>query len=169
MKTMYEVSPEYEVLPEKTIKWLEEIEFFEAPASANHHGNYKGALAKHSERVAERLQWLTDTLDLKWSRKESPIIVGLLHDVCKTDDYWFDGTDWNYADDKILDGHGDKSVIMLAGHMDLTEEEVMCIRFHMGAFTDKEEWKYYTKAVHRYPNVLYTHMADMLASQVDDI
>jgi hypothetical protein len=42
----------------------------------------------------------------------------------------------------------------------------MCIRYHMGAFTDKSEWNDYTRAVRNYPNVLWTHQADMLASQV---
>nr|DAR68166.1 MAG TPA: hypothetical protein [Caudoviricetes sp.] len=42
----------------------------------------------------------------------------------------------------------------------------MCIRYHMGAFTDKSEWNDYTRAVSQYPNVLWTHQADMLASHV---
>ena len=45
----------------------------------------------------------------------------------------------------------------------------MCIRYHMGAFTDKKEWSFYTRAVQQYKNVLYTHTADMLASQVDGV
>lgn len=49
---------------------------------------------------------------------------------------------------------------------DLTSWEIMCIRYHMGAFTDKSEWNDYTRAVRNYPNVLWTHQADMLASHV---
>lgn len=48
----------------------------------------------------------------------------------------------------------------------LTEEEIMCIRYHMGAFTDKEEWSDYTRAIHKYPNVLWTHQADMIATHI---
>ena len=51
----------------------------------------------------------------------------------------------------------------------LTEEEIMCIRYHMGAFTDKEEWRDYTNAVKNFPNVLWTHQADMLASHVSGV
>ena len=36
-------------------------------------------------------------------------------------------------------GHGDKSVMIASMITKLTEEEVMCIRYHMGAFTDKAE------------------------------
>ena len=50
--------------------------------------------------------------------------------------------------------------------MKLTEEEVACIRWHMGAFDDQKFWNYYTAAVKKYPNVLWTHTADMIASQV---
>lgn len=39
----------------------------------------------------------------------------------------------------------------------------------MGAFTDKSEWNDYTRAVNLYPNVLWTHQADMLASHVEGV
>lgn len=42
----------------------------------------------------------------------------------------------------------------------------MCILYHMGAFTEKEHWGEFTNAVNRFPNVLWTHHADMIASQV---
>lgn len=45
----------------------------------------------------------------------------------------------------------------------------MCIRYHMGAFCPKEEWNDYTRAVRAYPNVLWTHQADMLASHVEGV
>ena len=75
--------------------------------------------------------------------------------------------DWN--GERLWCGHGDKSLIMLMGHIDLTEEEKACIRYHMGSFTDQEEWEYYIRAVEKYPNVLYTHMADMLAAHVKGV
>lgn len=68
--------------------------------------------------------------------------------------------------DTLLKGHGDKSVMLLSQFYTLTDEEIMCIRYHMGAFTDKSEWNDYTRAVSQYPNVLWTHQADMLASHV---
>lgn len=76
---------------------------------------------------------------------------------------------WEYATDTLLKGHGDKSVMVLAQYFKLTEEEIMCIRYHMGAFCDKSEWNDYTRAVHKYTNVLWTHQADMLASHVEGV
>lgn len=40
----------------------------------------------------------------------------------------------------------------------------MCIRYHMGAFVEKDEWRDYTNAIHRYANVLWTHHADIIAA-----
>lgn len=51
-------------------------------------------------------------------------------------------------------------------NMARAEEEVMCIRYHMGAFTDSGEWNYYTRAIHKYPNVLWSHHADMIAAHI---
>jgi len=156
--------------------WLNSIGFYDKPASINHHGNEDGDLFNHSYEVAKQLGILTDKLELVWQRKESPLIVGLLHDVCKCDDYdlvnddnAFTGESWGYNPNKIYNGHGDKSVMMLSSHLQLTEEEMYCICFHMGAFTDKDLWKFYSQAVNKYPNVLYTHTADMIASQVLNI
>ena len=42
----------------------------------------------------------------------------------------------------------------------------MCVLYHMGAFTDREHWREFTNAVQRFPNVLWTHHADMIASHV---
>ena len=151
--------------------WLESIGYYEKPAALKHHAysTKDGALFEHSFAVALELEHMTQALELIWSRRESPMIVGLLHDVCKCDDYVkIDGA-WQWNKDRMLDGHGDKSVMILTGHIELTQEEAYCIRFHMGAYTDKEEWPFYGKAVEKYANVLYTHTADMFASKVLDI
>ena len=150
--------------------WLCKIGYFTCPAAKSHHGNHKGGLLEHCIAVAEELQNLTDKLGLEWSRPESPWVVGLLHDICKTDDYKYDF----HVSDEIkyepsMPGHGDKSVEMLQDKFPLTIEEAMCIRYHMGAFTDKSEWGDYSKAVKDYPNVLYTHTADMIASQIKGV
>lgn len=79
------------------------------------------------------------------------------------------GTHYKHNKNALLKGHGNKSVMKLASLMKLTEEEVACIRYHMGAFTEKEEWRDYTRAVHAYPNVLWTHHADMIASHVKGV
>lgn len=153
--------------------------FFRSPASTKYHGNYEGGLFDHSFAVMNFLVELSAKNGLKWQRAESPFIVGMFHDLCKIDNYRrpvcgetldgkkiYDEEKWEYNPDTFFKGHGDKSIILLSQHLQLTEEEVMCIRYHMGAFVEKDEWRDYTNAVHRYANVLWTHHADMLASHV---
>lgn len=143
--------------------------FFTAPASTKYHGAYRGGLFDHSYAMAEELQLLTVNNNLTWQKERSPHVVGLFHDICKTQQYLEVDTGYVYNPDQLLPGHGDKSIILLQQWMSLTEEEMLCIRWHMGAFDDKDNWKYYSKSVAKYPNVLWTHQADMIASQVKGV
>lgn len=154
------------------IDWLDDIGYFKCPAAKSHHSNFKGGLFNHSMNVATELQRLTDRLDLEWERLESPYVIGLLHDICKTDDYKYDYDELPFPEirfDPDNAGHGMKSIMILCSHFELTEEEKYCIAYHMGSYTDQSEWKYYGKAIEKYPNVLYTHMADMIASKIREV
>lgn len=146
--------------------WLIDYGFFTKPASINHHGQYEGALFDHSSEVSKALVLLSEKLNLHWERTESPYIVGMFHDLCKIDNYMKDGESWKYNNSPLLTGHGEKSVILLQRFINLTEEEILCIRWHMGAFDAKENWNSYGCSVTKYPNVLYTHTADMIAARV---
>lgn len=149
---------------------LTQESFFSSPASTKYHGNYPGGLYDHSYMVTISLLNLTHRLGLAWSRKQSPYIVGMLHDMCKCDNYIrkADGT-YDYNTHTLLNGHGKKSVIMIQKFLTLTDEEIACIRWHMGAFDDKENWNRYGEAITKYPNVLYTHTADMIASRIKGV
>lgn len=151
---------------------LADLGYFTQPASTRFHGAYEGGLFDHSLEVAKALMDLTDKLNLKWDRQSSPLVIGLFHDLCKCDNYVFDRESNKYIfnQDVILPGHGDKSVIMLQQVLTLTDEEIACIRWHMGAYeTDTKMWNYYGQAIEKYPNVLYTHMADMIASKIKGV
>lgn len=164
-------------MPTKAIivkAFLNTYRFWDAPASTKYHGNYPGGLAEHSLTVAKNLLMLTEKLNLKWDNPGSPFVVGLLHDVCKMDQYKLTGIEngyqYAYANDSIYSHHGEKSICMLASCVTLTPEEIACIRWHMGAYeTDTNEWKYYGNAIQKYPNVLWTHTADMMASHIDGV
>ena len=148
---------------------LNEMGFFTAPASTKYHGAYEGGLFDHSLETAKALVDLTEKLGLTWERKESPYIVGMYHDLCKCDNYVkdFETDKYIYNPEIIIPGHGDKSVIMISKFITLTDEEIACIRWHMGAYErDPRMWTYYGKAIEKYPNVLYTHTADMIASKI---
>lgn len=162
-----------ELMTRESLECLKNKGFCTAPASTKYHGNYAGGLFDHSYRVAMSLIKLTDKLDLKWERPESPVIVGLLHDLCKIDQYEYkqDEDCYVWSNKATIKGHGVKSAVYIQQylHIDLTEEELACIAYHMGAFSPKEEWADYTNAIHKYPNVLWTHTADMCASHIYNV
>lgn len=166
-------------------EWLIENGFFNAPASTKYHGSYPGGLYDHSRAVFKRLEKLTEDNGLTWQQEESPFIVGMFHDLCKIDQYTpiiktdyvrensqlvsnDEITGYEYNTHTILKGHGSKSVILLSQFINLTEEEMLCIRYHMAAY-EKEEWAEFDMAVRRYENVLWTHQADQLASKIDNL
>ena len=176
---------EFDLQPE-FCDWLEKNGFFTAPASTKYHSAYPGGLFDHSFAVTKRLIKLSTDNHLQWKRKESPFIIGMFHDLCKCDLYRItpdsydridsDGTyvmspcinpKYEYNPDTLLKGHGSKSIMLLSQFITLTEEEMLCIRYHMGAY-EKEEWAEFDLAAKKYPNVLFTHMADMLASKIDE-
>lgn len=150
--------------------------FCTAPASTKYHGAYDGGLFDHSMQVVRRLLMLTRREKLKWERRESPIIVGMLHDLCKVDQYRklspsdaeLKGRKYEHVETEVK-GHGEKSVIYAKKLIDLTDEETACILNHMGAFDEKENWNRYKGAIHIYRNVLWTHTADMMASHIDRV
>ncbi len=162
------------LVPEELIRYMTDNGFHLAPASTKYHGAYPGGLFDHSMAVADALVELTSKLGLKWQNDRSPVVVGLLHDLCKIDQYIKEtGADgkvtYSYNKNTLISGHGDKSIILASQFMTLTEEEIACIRWHMGAFDEKENWSFYGNAVEKYPNVLYTHTADMIASRIKGI
>ena len=122
----------------------DETDFFEAPASSEHHLAVKGGLAKHSFNVYSQLTEVVETFKLGYS-DETIAICGLFHDLCKANFYKddirnkkIDGK-WHQVpyysiDDKDPYGHGEKSVIILQQFIKLTKEEILAIRYHMGAW-----------------------------------
>lgn len=165
---------------EKLMNYLKTEGFFTAPASTKYHGAHEGGLYDHSEAVAETLITLTENNNLTWTRPESPFIIGMFHDLCKCDQYipepgqrlkddtllMGDGLlHYEYNKCTLLKGHGAKSVMILSQFMTLTEEELLCIRYHMGAY-ETEEWSEFDMAIRKYPGTLWTHLADMIASKI---
>lgn len=139
---------------DNVIKTIETLGFFEAPASTKFHLSYAGGLAEHSLNVCRIAQMLREQMiamkpDLKEHIQEDSIIISaLLHDVCKADIYkkaikkrqnaagrWeeYQGYDVDYQNFPL--GHGEKSVIVLLKMgLDMTDEEIMAIRWHMSAW-----------------------------------
>ena len=146
-----------------------EYNYFTCPASTKFHGAYAGGLFDHCYRVALELVRYTDRLSLVWQNRRSPVLIGMLHDMCKCIQYHFDAAENKYYYASAKKGHGSVSVEIVKELIpDLTEEEELCIRYHMGAYT-REDWDGFDKSIRKYDTVLYTHTADMSASKVFDV
>lgn len=161
----------------KNFAWLAETDFFTAPASTKHHAAYPGGLFDHCMNVTLELLHMTDKgVVTPWNRDASPLIIGILHDTTKIGKYKL-FQDMNtvtqevepmYVTDKdypYYGGHGYDSAVKALQHIQLTVEEEFCIRFHMGAY-ETEEWDAFDSAIKKFPNVLWTHTADMVASKL---
>ncbi len=130
------------------IEWLQNSDFFEAPASTRFHGNYEGGLCEHCLNVYYSL-----IKELKCNELadvygyETAAIVSLFHDLCKVNFYKVDFKNqkneqgvWETVpyytiDEKFPCGdHADKSIIILQNYIKLLPEEILAIRAHMGGF-----------------------------------
>ena len=153
-------------------------DFFEAPASTRFHGSYQGGLVEHSLNVFDRLLYNVSTSDLNINiENESIMIISLLHDICKSNFYkettrnvknetsgkW-EQVPYYTVEDQYPLGHGEKSVMIISKFIKLTDEEIMCIRWHMGFSEPKENYSYLSKAIEKYPTILFLMNADMEAT-----
>lgn len=143
---------------------LEQLGFFEAPCSTKYHLSRKGGLSIHSCNVARKLIEYTTNEHLVWEKERSPLLIGLLHDLCKCDQYIVNDLtiQWNKEADPR---HGVKSAEIAKMLVpDLTMEEFMCIKYHMGAFVDQKEWTDVSRAMKKTPNIMWTHLADVYST-----
>lgn len=175
---------------EDVITDLEELGFFTAPASAGHHLNVEGGLVLHSINTCkaalaiwEGMKPLEPSLATEVKR-DSIIIASLLHDVCKSDIYkrsvkkrknalgqWEDCEGYKVSYKDFPMGHGEKSVILLlCSGLDLSDEEMLAIRWHMGAWginmNSYEDERCYDTARALYPLVSIIQTADGLAAAI---
>lgn len=155
------------------INWLEnETDFFTAPASTKFHLSKEGGLLQHSLNVYLELE-----NELK-TDSPSIIIVSLLHDICKANYYktsyknvkdengkWVKEAYYSVNDLMPL-GHGEKSVILIQKFIELTDEEIVAIRWHMGAYEPKDNYSTLGNAYNKYPLALYLHIADLKATYI---
>lgn len=182
---------------EYVIEDLEHDGFFEAPASAGHHLNCPGGLCQHSLNTyrAGLMIWEgLGSLDASVHhevKKESVILATLLHDVCKTKIYkptmkkvknslgmWVEQPGYNISYKELPLGHGEKSVVMLLlSGLELTDDEMMAIRWHMGSFglnfNSYEDMRCFDSAKKLTPLVQIVQSADgiaagILETQVED-
>lgn len=173
---------------ETVITKLEELGFFEAPASTRFHLSCKGGLLEHSLNVFEAAMMVREKIVQRNPELEiqlpveSVILSTLLHDTCKADiyksailsrkneaGYWekYPGYQVDYSNLPL--GHGEKSVIMLLSWgLELTTEEMLAIRWHMTAwdlpFQDPEHKESLNAARAKTPLCSLVQVGDSIAT-----
>lgn len=156
---------------------LEDLGFFDAPASAGHHLAIPGGLFKHSVIVADTLMKLaaltSSETGVFWNDSiAGPIVVGWLHDLCKCQAYIrvppVEGMRPKFVKNERVPylGHGSASLAYVAQlGFAIAPDEASCILAHMGLFRDEEVYRKELDGPFA-PHVILTHTADMIASQV---
>lgn len=172
------------------IEDLEDLGFFEAPASSKNHFNFEGGLVEHSLNVYKIAIMLKEQMTkfrpdiVSRISDDSIAIAALLHDVCKADIYkkvvkkvkneigvWEPQESYNIDYSNFPLGHGEKSVIMLLrSGLDLSDDEIIAIRWHMGGwdlpFQSSEMVTSNKKAKDVCPLLTLIHTADTLAAGI---
>lgn len=171
---------------EELLRYLDRSDFFTAPASTRYHLACEGGLVQHSLNVYKELVTLCEMAKANYkgwdesvANPESIAICSLLHDLCKVNVYktemrnrknemgqWEQYQAYTY-EENLPYGHGEKSVYIASGFMKLTREEAMAIRFHMGAWKEKDIPDA-SIAFEKYPFAMMVHFADMVASKIDE-
>lgn len=167
-----------EVLPldevQTIIKYLLTTDYFTAPASTKYHLNYKHGLVEHSINVLEVFKKLNIIMD--WGFTPATMVkTSLLHDLCKCNIYVenilksgkISDTNPYKKNDMLPIGHSEKSLYLATKIVDLTQDEVMLIRFHMGNF-DRGFSEYGLNLTKNFPKTLALHFSDWMASLYRD-
>ena len=183
-----------ERLSEEDVNYLMEDldgwELFKMPASCRKHSCYEGGLVKHSLHVCEMAKMLRKQILLVRPDLEvllpldSVIIASLLHDVCKAGIYkkvsrrqkneiglWETNSSYGIDYSYLPVGHGEKSVIMLLRcGLELTEDEILAIRWHMGGwdlpYQSQEMTGSQKRARELTPLITLIHTADAMAADL---
>jgi 23S rRNA maturation-related 3'-5' exoribonuclease YhaM len=160
------------------LEFMDNIGFFTAPCSTEHHLAHKGGLAEHSLNVYYGMLDLDKALqaDLDYS---SIIICSLLHDLGKAGDHGKEGYIPNILKsgevssakpfktnpDLCYVAHEIRSIAIAERFISLTEEEEFAILYHNGMYGDLK----YSYSGKETKLSMILHWADMWASRVWEV
>lgn len=142
---------------EALLAYLDKTDFYTAPSSTRFHLNEEGGLCRHSLNVFEMAVKIyncgiseairTGQSPFKQEvTMENIAIASLFHDLCKIGLYhrtekfrkdaqgrWETYLAWELKEDFPI-GHAEKSLYIVRSFMQLTKDEALGIRWHMGMY-----------------------------------
>lgn len=178
---------------EGLLNWLDNSDFYYAPASTQYHNNFEGGLCEHSLNVYKQLVNLVNMNQsyLPYYDPSSLLVVGLLHDASKIDFYepnvvnkkkyypggtksdnmgkfdWFSEMGYKVKDakDRFLGStHEFNSMMLINKYIPLSYEETLAVLHHHFGMSDKNPPSDLSAVANKYPLVTLIHLADMLAT-----
>ena len=160
------------------MEWLDNSDFFTAPASTRFHGSYSGGLCEHSLNVYRRLVELNEFYHGDYT-PETLALVALFHDVCKVGMYktemrwrkdqygrWEQYPTYKASEDFHFGGHGSKSTYLVMYFVQLEPQEAAAINSHMGPW-DRQDYGRPGDVYEDNMLAWMLHVADEAATYID--
>lgn len=172
------------------INYLTTSDFFIAPASTIYHCNFEGGLCHHSLNVYNTLVELANRYTPGRYDKNSLLVVGLLHDISKTNFYekyimnkkvysptgtkhdnqgnfdWFAEEAYKVknASERLIGGeHGVNSMFLISRYIPMTYEESVAVINHHFITETNGLLKDITAIYNKYSLASLLHIADMIS------
>lgn len=133
---------------DRILKWLESTDFFTAPASTRFHDSCDGGLLRHTLNVVHHILNLFELPEFRLESVScsSAILVALVHDWIKINYYekylknvkneagqWVQEAAYKYSNSEPYPfGHGVGSMYIVQKMFQLSMDEALAIRWHMG-------------------------------------
>ena len=163
---------------QKILDWIRSTDFYYAPSSTRFHDAYEHGLLYHTIQVVNNITDLIKIPKFKSVDMCSAILVALVHDWCKIGLYesykrnvkdentgvWNQVDAYRRKDASMPFGHGVQSLYIANKMFDLSLDEALAIRWHMGVWNvcDMEQ-NDLQQANEQYPLVHLLQFADQLA------
>ena len=180
---------------EELIKFLQESDFFTAPASTQYHCNYTGGLCEHSLNVYNNLVKLANDYMPNTYTEDTLKVVGLLHDISKVNFYeiyvmnkkiynekgtkhdnqgkfdWFAQEAFKVKEshNRFLAGtHEENSMLLVSQYIPLNLEESVAILNHHSGLGNPNQNYDMSAILNRYPLLTLLHSADYLSTFINE-
>jgi hypothetical protein len=161
-------------IAQKYLDWLRTTDFAVAPASTVFHDAIPEGLLRHHLRTVNHIVALLELRRFKDVEAHEIILAGLLHDVCKVHLYekylrnvkdeatgvWSQVPAYRYRASPTPLGHGCSSLYISKKYFNLTMEQALAIRWHMGAWNVAQTESYDLSEANNYPMVQLLQWAD---------
>lgn len=172
--------------------FLQEVGFYEAPATTKYHHSYEGGLVEHSLNVYFNLKKLIHEFQLDY-KESTLLVISLFHDLYKCNKYVksvrnqkvysSDGSkydslgkyDWVSSEEYVVNEErttygtsGFTSYMMLSQFISLTEEEIVTLINYDCGMNDGFNNKDIFKLMAKYPLMVLLHSADLIDSYCNE-